>query len=232
MERNYPWVSLGLAATAIIYYFFISKSGRMMSAAYEYFSFMALIGSLFVISGGIHIKIKGRSTPLTNTILLAVGAVMANFLGTTGLLNGSLSGLYQEQQIQNFCLPHHLLRIHRLEHRRHADAGGRSTPLSRLFEGCPFFLGLITRIWPIWALATGVVLLTFYLVDRHNFRKFPPPSNVTWRKAENMCASAAWSTFFFSSLFSGPSSFRDHTQGDGHALLRLRQPDHDAPGYP
>ena len=45
---------------------------------------MALVGSLFVIAGGIHINMTGRSTPAVNTGLLALGAILANVIGTTG----------------------------------------------------------------------------------------------------------------------------------------------------
>src|ERR1041385_1606288 len=45
---------------------------------------MALIGSLLVIAGGIHINMTGRSTPVVNTGMLALGAILANPIGTTG----------------------------------------------------------------------------------------------------------------------------------------------------
>ena len=56
----------------------------MWHTGVEYFSFIALIGSLFVVSGGIHISVKGEATPLANTAFLGIGAVIANLLGTTG----------------------------------------------------------------------------------------------------------------------------------------------------
>src|SRR6266478_9802165 len=57
---------------------------RMLTSMVEYIGFMALIGSLFVIAGGIHINMTGRSTPTVNTGLLALGAMLANVIGTTG----------------------------------------------------------------------------------------------------------------------------------------------------
>ena len=84
-EKRYAYVCLILSSIAVIYYFIILKNGpRMINTAFESFSFIALIGSLFVVSGGIHIRIKGRSTPHANVILLAIGAVISNLLGTTG----------------------------------------------------------------------------------------------------------------------------------------------------
>jgi uncharacterized protein YecE (DUF72 family) len=56
---------------------------RVVKVAEEYISFIALIGSLFVVAGGIHINVKGEATPLVKTVFLLIGAVIANVLGTT-----------------------------------------------------------------------------------------------------------------------------------------------------
>src|SRR5262245_57116757 len=50
----------------------------------DYAAFLALLGALFIISGGIHISGAFAGFPRVNTLLLAVGAILANLLGTTG----------------------------------------------------------------------------------------------------------------------------------------------------
>src|ERR1051325_8989988 len=50
----------------------------------DYFSFLSLLGALFVISGGIHVSGEFAGTPLVNTIFLAIGALLANVIGPTG----------------------------------------------------------------------------------------------------------------------------------------------------
>jgi len=50
----------------------------------EYVSFIGLLGSLFIVSGGIHLEGDRKATPVTNTGLLALGGALANLLGTTG----------------------------------------------------------------------------------------------------------------------------------------------------
>src|SRR5512135_462666 len=56
--RRYPHVSYGLGLVGVLYYFLILHNGtRMMHTALDYFSFICLIGSLFVVSGGLHIRI-------------------------------------------------------------------------------------------------------------------------------------------------------------------------------
>jgi hypothetical protein len=43
---------------------FAGFAPRILHTAHDYVSFIALIGSLFVVSGGIHIGVKGGATPL------------------------------------------------------------------------------------------------------------------------------------------------------------------------
>ena len=56
----------------------------LLHSLLDYFSFLVLLGSLFVISGGIYIRGAFAGTPLVNTAFLAIGAVLANLIGTTG----------------------------------------------------------------------------------------------------------------------------------------------------
>ncbi|MBQ1278528.1 MAG: sodium:proton antiporter, partial [Thermoguttaceae bacterium] len=50
----------------------------------EYISFVVLLFSLFAISGGIRISGDLKASPRTNAAILAVGALLASFVGTTG----------------------------------------------------------------------------------------------------------------------------------------------------
>src|SRR3984957_20695459 len=84
-ENHYPKVAIGLGLiTAAYYVVVLHNAPRMLLSLIEYVGFIALIGSLYVIAGGIPINMKGRSTPAANTGLLAFGAILANLIGTTG----------------------------------------------------------------------------------------------------------------------------------------------------
>lgn len=62
--RHYPKVALALGAIVVGYYLFVLRAGpHVWHTATEYISFISLVGSLFVISGGIHINVKGEATP-------------------------------------------------------------------------------------------------------------------------------------------------------------------------
>src|SRR5437764_1098334 len=80
-EKNYHFVSLALATLVAAFYLASVPDGAKALAHTigDYFSFICLIGSLFIVAGGIHLKVKGEATPLVNVVFLAIGAVVANF---------------------------------------------------------------------------------------------------------------------------------------------------------
>jgi Na+/H+ antiporter NhaD/arsenite permease-like protein len=84
-EHNYHIVAVTLGSITIGYYLFVLRNWeRMLDVTHEYVSFIALIGSLFVVAGGIHITVRGKATPLSNCVFLVIGAVLTNIIGTTG----------------------------------------------------------------------------------------------------------------------------------------------------
>jgi hypothetical protein len=78
-------VALVCAIGGILLYFIPTGDTHKIWTTYlEYAAFLALLASLFVVSGGIHISGAFAGFPYMNTIFLAVGAVLASLLGTTG----------------------------------------------------------------------------------------------------------------------------------------------------
>jgi Na+/H+ antiporter NhaD/arsenite permease-like protein len=168
-ESNRNKLALALIAGApVIFYLLRSQphGGEMLfEAGREYVAFMALLGALFVISGGIYLRGALPATPLVNTSVMAVGAVLASFIGTTGA---------------SALLIRPLLRANeRREHARHlvvffifivANSGGLLTPLG----DPPLFLGFLRGVpftWTLrlagqWAFVNGVLLAIFYIFDR------------------------------------------------------------------
>src|SRR5690349_18173408 len=75
--RHYPKVAFSLAALTLVYYLVgLHATRAVLHTAHDYVSFIVLIGSLFVVAGGIHITVKGEATPLANVVFLAVGALV------------------------------------------------------------------------------------------------------------------------------------------------------------
>jgi Na+/H+ antiporter NhaD/arsenite permease-like protein len=134
----------------------------------DYVSFIVLLGALFVISGGIFIKGEMAGTPLVNTVLLAIGALLANLIGTTGA--------------SMLLIRPYLRANHARQHQAHlvvffifivSNVGGSLTPLG----DPPLFLGFLRGIpfqWtltllPIWASAVGALLVIFNFYDQYVF---------------------------------------------------------------
>src|SRR5262245_13464096 len=80
---NKALVAIALSIPVLVW-LFSHKPEAIHHTALEYVSFICLLGSLFVISGGIAVTGDLEGTPKVNTAFLALGAILANFIGTTG----------------------------------------------------------------------------------------------------------------------------------------------------
>ena len=133
--KHYPKVAYSLGAITLAYYVFgLHAYERMLHVGHEYVSFIALIGSLFVVSGGIHINVKGEATPHSNALFLLFGALLANLLGTTGASMLLIRPWIRMNQIPRHRASHRLFHLHRLERGRLPDAGGRPAAVPGLPE--------------------------------------------------------------------------------------------------
>jgi Na+/H+ antiporter NhaD/arsenite permease-like protein len=184
--RHYAKVAFGLGAITFGYYIFVlGDTGRAFHTAHDYTSFIALVGSLFIVSGGIHINVKGQTTPFKNVLFLFVGAVVANVLGTTGAAILLIRPWIRMNQYR--IAAHHIVFFIFIV----ADIGGCLTPIGNppLFlgylQGIPFWW-VAKNCWPIWAVAVGILLVMFYILDRINFQDVLPAGR------EKEPASEAW----------------------------------------
>jgi len=170
-NKNKAWVSL-LCSLPVLFYF-RNDFSHLSHSLEEYFSFMALIGSLFVISGGISIQADLEAKPLTNTLFLALGAVFANFIGTTGasmLLIRPFLKTNRERK-NTWHLP--LFFIFMV-----SNIGGCLTPLG----DPPLFLGYLNGVpfswtfslFPEWLFAISLLLLIFFVWDHRAYSREKP----------------------------------------------------------
>ena len=131
----------------------------------EYLSFVALLGALFVISGGIYVQGSLSGTPLVNTALLGLGGLLASFVGTTGasmLLIRPLLRANKSRTRQAHIVVFFIFIV--------SNCGGLLTPLGDppLFlgylAGVPF--GWTLQLWQPWLLVNGALLVTFNIFDQ------------------------------------------------------------------
>jgi Na+/H+ antiporter NhaD/arsenite permease-like protein len=197
-ERHYHRVCFALAAIVCGYYVFVLNAGpRVLHAAFEYFSFIAVVGSFFVVSGGIHLRPKSRARPSINALFLFLGALLANVIGTIGasmlLIRPWIH--MNKTRFSGFHLAFFIFVV--------SNVGGALFPVGPplvlgYLNGVPFAWPLL-RCWPHWLVTLGLLLPIFYLGDLINFRAARSPN------AEHPDDSQGWHcrgqrNFFFMSI--------------------------------
>lgn len=167
-EHNYPKVALFLGMITVVYYLeILGDSHSLLHTLAEYLSFIALLSSLFVASGGILIKIDKKSTPMLNVIILFIGALISNLIGTTGASMLLIRPFIKinKNRIKPYQIIFFIFII--------SNIGGALTPIG----DPPLFLGFLRGVdffwyiehsWYIWLPTVLLVLIVFYLIDSRN----------------------------------------------------------------
>lgn len=171
-EHHYPKIAVGLGMVTAAYFAIKGDWHPLVHAGHEYVSFIALIGSLFVISGGINIRVKGEATPLRNTVFLAIGAALANVIGTTG---ASMLMIRPWIMMNRYRITgqHIVFFIFVV-----SNCGGALTPIGDpplflgFLRGVPFWW-VLEHSWVAWLLTCGLLLTVFFVLDTKNFHRAP-----------------------------------------------------------
>ena len=132
---------------------------------YEFVPFIVLLLSLYTISGGLRIEGDLPAHPLTNSLFLTAGAVLANLIGTTGaamLLIRPLLETNRERRHVRHTIVFFVFIV--------CNCGGCLLPIG----DPPLFLGYLMGVpflwtldlWPAWLFVNGVLVGTYYCWDR------------------------------------------------------------------
>ena len=148
----------------------IATASFMHALLAEYIPFVILLTALFTVAGGIYIRGNLHGTPALNTTILAIGAVLASFMGTTGA---------------SMLLIRPLIRAN--DNRKHtahvvvffifivSNVGGSLTPLG----DPPLFLGFLKGVDFFWTVRhifsetlfmLAVLLVLFFVLDSWYYR--------------------------------------------------------------
>ena len=139
---------------------------------YDYVPFILLLMALFVTTGGICIRGDLRATPTTNTMIIAMGWVLASFMGTTGAAMLLIRLLLQTISQRKYKVHTVMFFIAVV-----ANCGGLLTPLGDpplflLFQkGAPF--GWFMHMLPEWAVTGALLLGIYWLTDTYYYKKEP-----------------------------------------------------------
>ncbi len=172
-SRHYSKVSFALGTIVLAYYGLgLHAPERILIALSDYLRFIVLIGSLFIVAGGIHITVKGEATPLANVVFLLIGALAANLVGTTG---ASMLLIRPWLRMNKYRVTgHHVVFFIFIV----SNVGGCLTPIG----DPPLYLGYLKGIpfwwvaqhgWEIWVTGVAILLAMFFVVDYRNFLRAP-----------------------------------------------------------
>ena len=136
----------------------------------DYLPFIVLLLSLYVITGGIHLAGDIQAKPWVNTLFLAIGWILASFMGTTGaamLLIRPLLATNKQREHKVHTVLFFIALV--------ANCGGLLTPLGdpplfMLFlRGAEF--GWFISLLPQWAFVGMVLLLAYFALDTYYYKK-------------------------------------------------------------
>jgi Na+/H+ antiporter NhaD/arsenite permease-like protein len=137
----------------------------LLRTAVDYVSFIALLGALFTISGGIHLRGSLAGSSGANTVFLTIGAVLGSLIGTTGASVLLIRPLLRANERRGYTTHIVVFFIFIV-----SNGAGLLTPLG----DPPLFLGFLRGVpftWTLrlaapWALVNGVLLTLFTIFDR------------------------------------------------------------------
>ncbi|OSZ68114.1 sodium:proton antiporter [Hydrogenophaga sp. IBVHS2] len=165
------WGLAFLVPFALTFGFPAAGAAVVHAALAEYIPFIILLTALFTVAGGIFVRGNLHGSPGLNTGLLATGAVLASFMGTTGasmLLIRPLIRANDNRKHQVHVVVFFIFIV--------SNAGGALTPLG----DPPLFLGFlkgvdffwtVTHLWGQTLFMVGTLLALFYAIDWFYFHK-------------------------------------------------------------
>ena len=172
-NNNKLIVSLVLGLPTAVYLILNGLTVNLLhQMLFDYIPFIILLGSLFVITGGIQLKGDIEAKPWINTLFLGIGALLASFMGTTGAAMLLIRPVIKTNIERKYNV-HTILFFIAIV----ANAGGMLTPLGDppLFllylRGAPFewFFTLTKE----WIFVNTALLFVYFIFDTYYYKKEP-----------------------------------------------------------
>ena len=167
-HHNYPFIAIGLGLGVIAYYSFgLHDTDSVIHSLAEYVQFIALLAALFMAAGGILINVDKEGKPMTNAVLLIIGAILANFIGTTGASMLLIRPFIRLNKGR--IAPYHIIFFIFMV----SNVGGSLTPIGDpplflgFLKGVPFMWTVMHNTVP-WAFAIILLAIVFMFFDNRN----------------------------------------------------------------
>ena len=187
-EERMAYVSLGWAFPCLFYLAISTSLGHAaVSTAellfLEFVPFIALLGALYVLAGGLKLRVHVRPTPLRNTLVLSGFTLLSGLFGTTG---SAMLGIHpvlllnEDRTHKTHTVLFFILLVCNM-------GGGLSSvgdpPLFLGFlKGVDFFWPTL-NLWPPVLTLSSILLGLYYLVDLYQFKREPSKVQVPPKRA-------------------------------------------------
>ncbi len=159
------WALAFLVPFAMVFGPAVASTSFVHALLAEYVPFIILLTALFAVAGGIYVRGNLHGSPALNTGILAVGAVLASFMGTTGASMLMIRPLIRanDNRVHKAHLVVFFIFIV-------SNAGGSLTPLG----DPPLFLGFLKGVDFFWTVRhllpetlflVGTLLVLFFALD-------------------------------------------------------------------
>jgi len=168
------WALAFLAPFAVVFGWQLALFEVLHVLLLEYIPFIILLLSLFTVAGGVRLKGSLRGSPVVNTGILALGTMIASWMGTTGAAMLLIRPILNANEGRKSVVHVVVFFIFLV-----ANVGGSLTPLG----DPPLFLGFLKGVsffWPTthmflpMLLVSCILLVLFFALDSYLYAKEDP----------------------------------------------------------
>ncbi|MDA9008387.1 sodium:proton antiporter [Alphaproteobacteria bacterium] len=165
------WAFCFLAPFTLMYGWELALYEALHVLLLEYIPFIILLFALFTVAGGVRLRGSLAGTPIVNVALLAFGAFIASWMGTTGAAMLMIRPMLRSNENRRYKVHTFVFFIFLV-----ANIGGSLTPLG----DPPLFLGFLKGVpffWPTFALlkpmllVSAILLVIYYIVESYLYKK-------------------------------------------------------------
>jgi Na+/H+ antiporter NhaD/arsenite permease-like protein len=165
------WAALTVIPLALSAGFVPALDALAHTILLEYIPFILLIFALFTVAGGIYIRGNIHGSPMTNTAMLSIGALLASFIGTTGASVVMIRPMLRANDNRRMNAHVFIFFIFIV-----SNIGGALTPLG----DPPLFLGFLRGVDFFWTttwllhetlFVFAIVIAVFFLLDSYFYKK-------------------------------------------------------------
>ena len=172
-NKNKLIVAIILSLPIIVFLVASNLTDKLLETMlFDYVPFIVLLGALFTITGGIFLSGDIEAKPSVNTLFLAIGAVLASVMGTTGAAMLLIRPVIYTNKERQFKVHTILFFIGIV-----ANCGGLLTPLGdpplfmMYLRGASF--SWFFKLFIEWFFTNGALILIYYFVDSYYHKKEP-----------------------------------------------------------